>query len=179
MGSPRRSGNTHVLVSQALEGARDRGANAELIMLGDLNIQECNGCHVCWKKNHACSKHDDMAVLYPKIAECDALVFGTPVYWYGPTALMKCFVDRFVYFNCHANRTKISGKTAAIVVPFEDTTLTTASLVVDFFKRSLDYLEMTLSETILVPGVTKRGEVRYRQEIMDQCYELGQKLAIC
>ena len=47
-----------------------------------------------------CSKHDSMEALYPKITECDALILGTPVYWYGPTAIMKCFMDRFVYFNC-------------------------------------------------------------------------------
>jgi multimeric flavodoxin WrbA len=37
--------------------------------------------------------------IYPKIIEADAIIFGTPVYWYGPTALMKAFSDRFAYFS--------------------------------------------------------------------------------
>ena len=45
-----------------------------------------------------------MALLYPKIAQSDAIVFGTLVYRYGPTAIMKCFMDRFVYFNCREVR---------------------------------------------------------------------------
>jgi multimeric flavodoxin WrbA len=178
IGSPRKNGNTHVLVSRVLDGARDEGAETEAILLGNLKIEECNGCHACWKGNHVCSKHDGMKDLYPRIIESDAIVFGTPVYWYGPTAIMKCFIDRFVYFNCPDNRNKIRGKTAVIAVPFEDETLETSNLVVDFFERSLSYLEMNLVERILVPGVTKRGEVHNRKQIMDECYELGQKLAI-
>ena len=119
-----------------------------------------------------CSKHDNMETLYPKITECDALILGTPVYWYGPTAIMKCFMDRFVYFNCSANRSKIRGKAAVIAVPFEDKTLETSNLVVDFFDKSLNYLEMRLVDKILAPGVTKRGEVSNRKRIMDKCYRL-------
>ena len=178
VGSPRKNGNTHVLVSRILDGARDQGADTETILLAELDIRECNGCHACWKGNHVCRERDDMKTLYPKIAECDTLVLGTPVYWYGPTALMKGFIDRFVYFNCAANRSRIRGKAAVIAVPFEDKTPETASLVVDFFAKSLAYLEMKLIEQIVVPGVTKRGEVGDRKRIMDQCYRLGQRLAI-
>jgi multimeric flavodoxin WrbA len=178
IGSPRKKGNTEVLVSRILDGARDGGANTGIISLGELAIQECVGCHACWKGKHACCKDDDMKDLYPRIIESDVIVFGTPVYWYGPTAIMKCFIDRFVYFNCPENRNKIKGKTGVIAVPFEDKTLSTANLVVDFFERCLNYLEMRLAEKVLVPGVTRRGEVRDKKQIMDRCYKLGQRLAI-
>lgn len=178
VGSPRRNGNTHVLVSRILDGARDTGAGTETILLGELDIQECTGCHACWKGKHACGRNDDMKGLYPKIIESDAVIFGTPVYWYGPTAIMKCFMDRFVYFNCPANRSRIRGKAAVIAVPFEDHTPETSDLVVEFFERSLAYLEMKLIGKMLVPGVTKRGEVRNLKQVMDRCYEAGQELAI-
>ena len=177
MGSPRKNGNTDVLVSRILDGARDNGANTEKIVLDDLKILECNGCHACWKGKHICSKYDDMNDLYPKIIDSDAIVFGTPVYWFGPTAIMKCFMDRFVYFNCPVNRKKIRNKVAVIAVPFEDTTHETAELVVDFFARSFEYLEMRMVDKILVPGVTKRGEVRKLNQIMNRCYKLGQRLS--
>ena len=178
IGSPRKNGNTDILVSRILAGARDGGASTETVSLGELKILECNGCHACWKGKRVCCKNDDMKDLYPRIIESEAIIFGTPVYWYGPTAILKCFIDRFVYFNCPANRSKIRGKAAVIAVPFEDKTLETSDLVVDFFDKSLSYLEMRLVERILVPGVTKRGEVRNRKRIMDKCYELGQRLAI-
>jgi multimeric flavodoxin WrbA len=41
VGSPRRNGNTHILVSKILEGAKEEGAIVNTIFLNDLNIQEC------------------------------------------------------------------------------------------------------------------------------------------
>ncbi len=178
IGSPRKRGNTDVLVSRILDGARENAANTETGWLADLKISECDGCHACWKGKHVCSKADDMTDLYPKIIASDAIVFGTPVYWFGPTAIMKCFIDRFVYFNCTDTRKKIRNKAAVIAVPFEDRTYETSRLVVEFFEKSLDYLEMRLIDKILVPGVTKRGEVRTRKRVMEKCYELGRMLAV-
>jgi multimeric flavodoxin WrbA len=178
IGSPRKYGNTDVLVSRILEGARDHGASTERVSLADLKISECDGCYACWKGKHACSKADDMRDLYPRIAKADAIVFGTPVYWFGPTAIMKCFMDRFVYFTCPANRRKIRNKVGVIAVPFGDRTYAASDPVVDFFTRCLDYLEMRLIDKILVPGVTEPGEVRTREPVMAKCHDLGRRLAM-
>ena len=118
-----------------------------------------------------------MIALYSKIIVSDVIIFGTPVYWYGPTAAMKGFIDRFVYFNCEKNRKKIRGKAAVIAVPFEDSTYETADLLVQFFEKSFDYLEIHLLDTIVAPGVTKRGEVRNKESIMNECFMVGKKLA--
>jgi len=175
-GSPRRNGNTHILVSKILEGAGDHGAVTESIFLGDLTIRECNGCHVCWESGE-CSKNDDMNALYPKIIESDVIVFGTPVYWYGPTALMKGFIDRFVYFNSPGNREKIRGKSAVLAVPFEEDNPGTAELLVSLFQKSFRYLEMELVSSILVPGVGGKGEILTKVDSLTVAYELGKRLA--
>jgi len=176
VGSPRKKGNTHILVARILDGAKAEGAAAEMLFLNDLDIRACDGCHVCWQ-GKPCGKRDDMNEIYPKIAESDAMVFGTPVYWYGPTALMKGFIDRFVYFNCPENREKIRGKPAAIAVPFEEPHPETADLLIAFFEKSLHYLEMDLVGKILVPGVTRRGEIREKRQSLEAGYELGRRLA--
>jgi hypothetical protein len=106
----------------------------DMVFLGDLNIRECDGCHVCWT-GKPCCKQDDMNALYEKIIASDVIVFGTPVYWFGPTAIMKAFIDRFVYFNCPENRVKIKGKAAAIIIPFEDDDLDTARPLVELFEK--------------------------------------------
>jgi multimeric flavodoxin WrbA len=175
VGSPRKKGNTHILVSKILEGAQEEGAAVDLLFLGDMMILECDGCHACWK-GQECSKKDDMLAVYPKIMESDALVFGTPVYWYGPTALMKGFIDRFVYFNCPENRERIRGKAVAVAVPFEEKEKETAELVIELFRRSFEYLELRLVGQVIVPGVTHRGEVAEKTEHLAGSYELGRKL---
>ena len=176
IGSPRKNGNTHVLVSRILEGMSNEGISTETIFLNDLNIKECDGCHVCWKSER-CVKKDDMSNLYNKIIESDAIIFGTPVYWYAPTALMKGFIDRFVYFNGAKNRKKIKNKLAVIAIPFEEENEETAAPVVSFFEKSFDFLGVKLIGKIIVRGVTLRGEVKDKKEYMEEAYELGRKTA--
>jgi len=176
VGSPRKGGNTDILVSRIAEGARAGGAQVEIIRLSDLHIRECDGCQACWR-GRPCSKDDDMRRLYPKIAASDVIVFGTPVYWYGPTALIKAFVDRFVYFNCEANRPMVRGKRAAVAVVLEEASESTWRPVVEFFEKSLAYLEMELGETIVVPGVGEKGAIHKQPERLEEAYALGEKLA--
>ena len=176
VGSPRRNGNTHILVSKIAEGARTKGAVVDELFLGELTIAECDGCHVCWEGKE-CSKKDDMQAVYPRIIQSDVIIFGTPVYWYGPTALMKAFIDRFVYFNCPENREKIRGKSAVIAVPFEEEGLETAKGVVEFFQKCLEYMQVKLVGKIIVPGVSAKGEIRQKPERLEEAYELGRSMA--
>jgi len=176
VGSPRRGGNTHTLVSRVLEGAEDGGATTDLVLLEEVTVNECDGCHACWTEGE-CTQGDDMNALYPRLAEADVIVFGTPVYWYGPTALMKAFLDRFVFFNCPEHRPQVRGTRAALVVPFEEPDERTAELVVAMFDRSFAYLEVERAGLLLAPGVTRRGEVREHDALMAKAYDLGRNLA--
>ncbi len=176
MGSPRKGGNTDLLLSKIAEGAGAAGAEVEGVRLSELQIRECDGCHACWK-GRPCGKKDDMLALYPKIAASEVIVFGTPVYWYGPTALMKAFIDRFVYFNDETNRPMVRGKRAAVAVVLEETHEQTWRPVVEFFEKSLAYLEMELAGTIVVPGVGSKGEILQQPERLEEAYRLGRRLA--
>jgi multimeric flavodoxin WrbA len=176
VGSPRKGGNTEILVSHIAEGAASAGAQVETIRLGDLHIRECDGCHACWR-GRACSKNDDMRAVYEKIAACETVVLATPVYWYGPTALMKAFIDRFVYFNCDANRSMVRGKRAVIAIVLEETHEETWRPVVEFFEKSLAYLEMNLTGTIVAPGVGEKGAIRKESQRLEEARLLGSRLA--
>jgi multimeric flavodoxin WrbA len=176
VGSPRVNGNTHVLTSRVLEGAEAGGAETGLVLLGKRRIVECDGCHRCWRGKQ-CGKKDDMKSLYRAIIDSDAIVFGTPVYWFGPSALMKALVDRLVYFNCPKNRALIRGKQTAAVIPLEDTDPETFKPVVEFFDRCFRYLEMDFAGTVIAPGVSGRGEILNHPGKLDEAYEMGLKLA--
>jgi multimeric flavodoxin WrbA len=176
VGSPRIGGNTDILVQKVAEGAISKGAKVNTIHLGKLNIRECDGCHVCWQ-GKPCPKRDDMLDVCSGIIGNDAIVFGTPVYWYGPTALMKALIDRLVYFNCPENRAKIRGKQAAIVIPFEEENPETARPVVEFFEKCLNYLEMKLVDVIIAGGVSDKGDILKKPERLKDAFELGKRLA--
>lgn len=176
VGSPRINGNTHVLVTKILEGAKQAGAKVDIIFLNNLNIKECDGCHTCLNGKQ-CNKNDDMINVYPKIIESDVIIFGTPVYWFGPTGLIKLFLDRFVFFNSPDNRKKIKNKSVVIVVPFEEDNFETVAPLISIFEKSFQYLEMSLVEKLIVPSVTKRGEVSEKKGIMKNAFKLGERLA--
>lgn len=175
VGSPRKNGNTHALVSRMLEGAAAEGAQTELLFLNELTINECDGCHVCWM-GKPCSKRDDMNALYERINKADALVLGTPVYWYAPTALMKGFMDRFVYYNCEHNRQYVQNKPVLLTVPYEETDEATVAPVVQFFEKSLSYLGMSLKDRLTVGGLEKKGAVTACADVMEQAYLQGKQL---
>ena len=118
-----------------------------------------------------------MNSIYPKIIESDIIVFGTPVYWYGPTALMKGFVDRFVYFNCPQNRARIKGKPAVIAVPFEEEDPETVAPLVAFFEKCFEYLQMNLVGKVIVPGVSHKGDILGKQTRLEEAYDFGKRLA--
>ncbi len=175
IGSPRKDGNTNMLVSKILEGSKSIGNKSDSLYLGNLTINECIGCHACWR-GLDCSRNDDMNYLFSRITNADVLIFGTPVYWYGPTALIKAFLDRFVYFNCPENRTKIRGKRAILVVPFEEDNYETAEPLIRMFEKSFKYLEMNLIERIIVPGVGEKRDVLKKPDILEKCLNLGKSL---
>lgn len=175
VGSPRHGGNTDILVARALEGARKAGAETETIFLGDLTIKECDGCHACWT-GAECPKRDDMNDIFKAINAADALVLGTPVYWYGPTALMVGFVDRLVYYNCEGNRPGVGGKRVAAVIPYEEGDPATAGPVVAFFVRSLRYLTMEFAGTVAVGGMVRKGQVVEREDALQAAADIGREL---
>ena len=106
-GSPRgRESRTRRLVEAVLEGAGDRGARAELIDIGDLEIDYCIGCSVCYATGE-CIHDDDFSWVFDKMLEADGIVMGSPNYVNGPTAQIKALIDRMAdAIHCQ----KLAGK---------------------------------------------------------------------
>ena len=110
--SPRRGGNTEILVGEALAGAKDYGADVELVLLCDKNITPCDGCDSCTTTGK-CRIEDDMQALYSKLLEADGVIFGTPVYFWSVTAQAKILIDRSYAFR---QGRRLRNKVAGVVV---------------------------------------------------------------
>ncbi|MHC4321691.1 MAG: flavodoxin family protein [Planctomycetota bacterium] len=92
-GSPRRSGNTELLIREFMRGAEAGGHKTELIILSELNISPCRSCGSC-QKNGKCIINDDMQLMHKKLLEADCIVFASPIYFGGVSAQLKAFIDR-------------------------------------------------------------------------------------
>ncbi len=168
VGSPRKGGNTDLLVDRILKGSESRGYSTEKIYLYDYEIEPCLDCRTCKRGLLECSLHDEMSLIYPKLENADVIIFGTPVYWYGPTGKMKLLIDRLRPYV--ANR-KLAGKKAVIVIPSEEGP-GCCGPITDMFRVSFDYLGITLVGRIFAKAHEK-GEVKKNTEQMENAYQLG------
>ncbi len=96
--SPRKNANTETLVNTMLAGAAEKGAETRLVNLRDLTINGCRGCEGCKKQLGKCVQKDDLTTLMQDMAGYDAIILGTPVYWYHVSAQFKMLADRLYSF---------------------------------------------------------------------------------
>jgi multimeric flavodoxin WrbA len=94
-GSPRKGGNTTILINTVFGELNKQGIDTELIELSGKNIKPCLACMKCFQSgDHKCVMNDEFREAYLKIAEADGLLLGSPVYNASITSQMKAFIDR-------------------------------------------------------------------------------------
>lgn len=100
-GSPRANQNTSTLLKKAVEGATSKGAEVEIINLYKLNYKGCVACFSCKRKGsknpHNCAVKDDLTSVLEKIKNADAVIFGSPIYFYNITGEMRSFLERLLF----------------------------------------------------------------------------------
>ncbi|MFC1725161.1 flavodoxin family protein [candidate division KSB1 bacterium] len=169
VGSPRKGGNTEILVNEVLAGAEAEGANVEKIMLSKLNISPCLACDAC-RRTGKCVQNDDFEEILGKMMKSDVWVLATPVYWWGPTAQFKTFLDRWYGYY---HKYKFKSKRAIVVVAFESEKEETSRHVTGMFKDVFNYIGMELIEEITAPGVLDRGDINKHPEILAEAFRAG------
>ena len=115
-GSPRKDGNTAILLKKALEGFASGGAQTELVNLYDLTYKGCISCFACklkgGKSYGRCAVNDDLAPIFKKVEESDAIILGSPIYIGSITGEMKSLLERltFQYLVYDENHTSLFKK---------------------------------------------------------------------
>lgn len=100
-GSPRKNWTTAQMLEKAMDGARNAGADVEIIHLYDLTFKGCVSCLACKLKNSKtnclCAIRDDLTPVLKKAIDADVIVMGTPVYFSYPTGLLRSFMERLMF----------------------------------------------------------------------------------
>lgn len=94
VGSPHKDGMTASLVKRALDGAREKGAETELMYLIDENLRYCEGCGGGCFRTYKCIWDEDATSRSQRVDSCDALIFGVPVYCWQINGLSSLFIDK-------------------------------------------------------------------------------------
>ena len=115
MASPTKKGNSDILLQEALNGARSKGAEIEKINLVDETLPPCSGCFACKKRQRLCVPTPEINSLLQKIQDADALIFSTPVWWFSMSSYLKLLLDHFVAFFREDSLSTIAGKKVAVL----------------------------------------------------------------
>jgi multimeric flavodoxin WrbA len=116
-GSPRKGGNTEILLKKVLAPLAASGWKTEFIQLGGTPIRGCQACYQCFKKkNSRCSqKADVFNPCFEKMVAANAIILGSPTYFTDVSAEMKALLDR-AGLVALANGGLFRGKIGAAVV---------------------------------------------------------------
>ena len=95
-GSPRmKASSTYHMLKPLLEGMEAAGAETELIHIRKLDLKACIGCYTCWVRTPGeCIHKDSMTAALEHYNTADLVIFGTPLYHFSMSGIMKTFIDR-------------------------------------------------------------------------------------
>jgi len=115
-GSPRKDGNTEIILSKCAKKLAESEIQTKLINLSAANILPCTACMYCKKGKPECSiKKDDFSNIFSSIIESDIVILGSPVYFGSATAQIKALIDRVGYVS-RGNGGLLSKKIGAPIV---------------------------------------------------------------
>ena len=181
-GSPRRGGNTELLLNELLRGCRSGDAQVEEIHLRELKISPCLEIYAC-RKDGKCPIRDDMQNIYPRLVETDTLVLASPIFFYSVSAQTKAFIDRCQAFWAQkyllkqpvARGEKIRRGVFLAVGGSKGEKVFEGSLMT--MKYFFDSLDMVFYKSLLYRGVDAKGEILDHPTAMVDAYMLGKELA--
>ena len=116
-GSPRKDGNTTILINHVFRELEKEGVETELVQLSGKKIHGCIACYKCFEnKDQRCAVKDDIAnECIEKMIEAEGIILGSPVYFTDVTAEMKALIDRAGFVSM-ANGGMYKNKVGAAVV---------------------------------------------------------------
>ena len=176
-GSPRKNGNTRILIEKAMEPLREAGFETAIFQLGGKQVHGCTACGKCREiQDKQCRiKNDVLNKCITEMLKADAIILGSPVYFADVTTEMKALIDVAGYVsrgNGHLLKRKLG---AAVISVRRGGQLHAFDTINNFF----------LINQMIVPGSSywnfafgkNEGEVLHDEEGMQTIQTLGENMA--
>lgn len=181
-GSPRRGGNTDLLLAEVMKGAAAKGAEVKTIILNKLKITPCQHCDACFEAG-VCRIKDDMQMVYEELEKADRIVLASPVQFMGLTAQAKAMIDRCQ--SLWARKYILKQPPLGDRRPRKGLFIAVGGMkLANLFEPSLavvkslfKVLDVDYAGDLLVPGVDEKGAIKDHPDALKQAFTAGQKLA--
>ncbi len=183
-GSPRKEGNSDLLLDRALEGAKSAGAEIIKIFVRDLKISGCQECGGC-DKTGECVVKDEMEKIYPLLWDSPIVFLSSPIFFYGLPAQAKLLIDRsqamwsrrMLEKSAEGRKRYDHGQGFLIAVGatkgknlFEGVQLTA--------KYFFDALDKSYEGGLFFRAVEGKGKIADQPSALQEAYELGRKAVL-
>lgn len=176
-GSPRKGGNTEIMLKRVLATLKTEGIETEFVHIGGKPLRGCTACGICLEnKNGKCAiTTDEMNTYIEKALAADIILLGSPTYFTDVTAEMKAFIDRLGYVTRGSGHL-LKRKIGAAVVAARRAGATHAF-------DTMNHLFL-ISGMIIVGSIywnlamgRQKGEVEKDEEGMKNMTDLGKNIA--
>jgi len=183
-GSPRKDGNTDILMQAFLRGLQAAGGSACEIFLRDLTVQPCTGCGGCASTGR-CVLRDDMDQLYPLFETSDVIVCAAPVFFYGFGAMAKAMVDRSQAFwvrkyklkqDMNSKRASAAGRGILLSVGGAKGKRNFEGILLSG-RYFFDALDMSLAHQLTYGSIDEAGAIREHATACSEAEALGREIA--
>ena len=181
-GSPRKGGNSDLVLDSALRGAKTQGASVKKVYVRDLKISGCRGCDGC-KKTGKCVVQDDMQDIYHLLNDADVIVLSSPIFFYALTSQIKTLIDRGQAMWWRKKLSKASkhkknnyigrGYLIAIGATRGNNLFEGARLTARYF---FDALDMSYEGGLFFRGIDSMGAIKEHPEALRKAYDFGGKV---
>ena len=180
-GSPRRGGNTDLLLAELMRGATSKGAEVKTIVLNDLNITPCQHCDACLNKG-VCRIDDDMQMVYRELEQADCIILASPIQFSGVTAQMKIMIDRLQSLWVKKYILKIpplgdERKRKGFFISVGGRKVANLfDCALEMIKTIFVILNVTYAGELLFRSIDEKGAIKNHPDALKQAFDAGQNL---
>ncbi len=185
-GSPRKGGNTQILLQEVLRGAEERGAAVTVYTLNALDLRPCQNCGGC-DDTGRCVIKDDMQAIHAAIRSADRIIVASPIFFFSVSAQTKIMIDRCQAFWSEkyvlkkpvppgpAGRKGLLILVGGMNADAKNKGFECAEASVRAFFRTVNVQDHV---TLAYASVDKKGEIKEQPAALKEAYEAGKKLAM-
>ncbi len=180
--SPRRNGNSELVLRSLVQGVEDSGSDAHVVRLNELKFRPCQGCERCAATGD-CIQKDDMENLYPQVVSASGLVLATPVYFGSMSAQLKMFIDRFQcwwHAKYRLQAPKVDGEERrpgffiCVGGQRKKDYCENALEIARFFFQSINF---HYTDCLCYRGIDEKGAIKEHSTALQEAWEAGAEFA--
>ena len=179
LASPRKEGNTDILLDKILEGIQEQGASVQKIILNDLRFVPCQECEKMSDDGN-CLIQDDFQYVFEKIKEADIVILASPIFFGSLTAQAKMMIDRFqCYWRAKYLLKSISKEKekTGIFLSVQATNkkgfFDNARMIV---KNFFGTIGAKYEHEIFEHGIDAKGDILSKDKLLKQAFKLGKDI---